>query len=500
MKKKLLYQIRYVTPLIISAFLFIMSDLDINAEEVKVDLIKKLEASIAMKKAQKKIQIDSRAKKAMDIADKALENNPDGSFSVLYLNSIKQRKLELTNCLADENIEFYIIQRAIRKTYEAVQDYQAVKKFGDTSDIVIKGGSSELIFNKASDWRKGLAVGMKCSGDFLALGGDEQVITLDGAVDYIETGFFTDNLPEDEKVTFSFWVKPLRSDAGIIIEGNAVGGNERWWIWHNYVDAIVWQNNGRDKAGVFASPAGSVPAGQWSHVAVTYDKEKRQAEIFVNGGLVASSDKQPGYTLKSSGKRNKQKNIIFGGKNIRKNPGGYFSLKNVAIWNYIRKADDNLKEISEKLSGDEPGLLAYWPLDEQKGNVAHDKTSWQKHGKIYEAKWLNEISEGYWLSSPILLKDMDSIRAVGLDWVIEDVVDKRGRVLSAPGIKVYFSITRNNNMVPDRWTIAEKGKSIDVWENKEQASLKYLWLKVVNVRTPGKGVQKLKSLNIKACN
>jgi len=40
-----------------------------------------------------------------------------------------------------------------------------------------------------------------------------------------------------------------------------------------------------------------------------------------------------------------------------------------------------------KLEGNEPGLIGYWPMDEQEGDVIFDLSINQNHGTIAGASW-----------------------------------------------------------------------------------------------------------------
>ena len=64
---------------------------------------------------------------------------------------------------------------------------------------------------------------------------------------------------------------------------------------------------------------------------------------------------------------------------------GYFEgeIAEVRVWNIVRTPEEIKQNINSRLSGNEPGLVGYYPLN----GDANDKTSKANHGTINGAIW-----------------------------------------------------------------------------------------------------------------
>jgi hypothetical protein len=116
-------------------------------------------------------------------------------------------------------------------------------------------------------------------------------------------------------------------------------------------------------------------AGNWYHVAFSYDSATGTQRLFVNGlpvntntttlnvlGGASAYDSNP--VLLGADKNNQQVSAAFSGL-----------IDEVRIWNAARSQVDVQTFASISLGGDEPGLAAYWRFEEGSGNTAIDSTA-----------------------------------------------------------------------------------------------------------------------------
>lgn len=68
------------------------------------------------------------------------------------------------------------------------------------------------------------------------------------------------------------------------------------------------------------------------------------------------------------------------------------------IWNIARTQSEIQETLNIRLRGDEPGLVAYWPLDEGRGQLVHDMTSNKNNGQLGNSLSL-ESSDPIWVLS-----------------------------------------------------------------------------------------------------
>lgn len=63
-------------------------------------------------------------------------------------------------------------------------------------------------------------------------------------------------------------------------------------------------------------------------------------------------------------------------------------LSDVQIWNIARTQQQIQDDLNKKLTGTEPGLVAYYDFSEGEGNILHDKTQNGNNGTIHGAQWI----------------------------------------------------------------------------------------------------------------
>jgi len=120
-------------------------------------------------------------------------------------------------------------------------------------------------------------------------------------------------------------------------------------------------------SGYVSTPAGSVPIGAWVHIAGTYDGST--ARIYVNGEEIDSGE--------LTGVLRSQVRVMVGAVGDRSsNPSNYLrgAVAGIRIWNVARTGTEIRTLMEQRVSGDEPGLVAAWRFDEGYGDRAYDLT------------------------------------------------------------------------------------------------------------------------------
>lgn len=128
-------------------------------------------------------------------------------------------------------------------------------------------------------------------------------------------------------------------------------------------------------------PGGDTPLltlGTWNHLAVVGDLTAQRTRFYINGVARPNGIDELFYT---------------GGFSIAAGPvvignmisgSGYWPfngsvlrgrMSDLRIWSTVRSANDINCAFSHRLVGTEPGLLAYWPMDEGTGVQIHDLTA-----------------------------------------------------------------------------------------------------------------------------
>ncbi len=124
--------------------------------------------------------------------------------------------------------------------------------------------------------------------------------------------------------------------------------------------------------------------GNWHHLAVVLDGNNH-ASFYVDGVFLEGiSGSVPADVNQSSPK------IGVGQQNRTINPIEYWhgNITDVRLWNCGRSEAEIKANLNQRLTGFEPGLVGYWPLDEGQGLVTEDDTANVNYGVIGgNARW-----------------------------------------------------------------------------------------------------------------
>ncbi|MGE0191259.1 MAG: LamG domain-containing protein [Planctomycetota bacterium] len=163
-------------------------------------------------------------------------------------------------------------------------------------------------------------------------------------------------------VTIEAWVRP---DAltGPSSYGGILVGDGAWNL------ALTHGVPGRASTSVCvpgcnaaSTPADALSVGTWHHLAMTYDGVS--IDLYLDGMLVDSTP--------HAGSANNVSLVHIG----RWPASGSFAgeIDEVRIWSVVRTATEIADTRHQILTGNEPGLFAYWRFEEGSGQVSADGT------------------------------------------------------------------------------------------------------------------------------
>ncbi|MBX3101719.1 MAG: LamG domain-containing protein [Bacteroidetes bacterium] len=130
------------------------------------------------------------------------------------------------------------------------------------------------------------------------------------------------------------------------------------------------------------APAGSIPPQEWVHLAYVFDDATNQNTLYRNGEVIAQSTElsAPGALL---GNMNIGRSITLGTRHL----DGI--ADEMRLWNRALTPAEIRREMCAKLAGTEPGLIAYYRMDEgapasclPAGDVC-DTSGHGNHGVLY---------------------------------------------------------------------------------------------------------------------
>ncbi|HCF96103.1 MAG TPA: hypothetical protein DEW46_13675, partial [Verrucomicrobia bacterium] len=174
--------------------------------------------------------------------------------------------------------------------------------------------------------------------------------------------------------TLEFWMRQEQPAAGtenyvVRKEGPGSGG-----AWESLLIGVYRSDQldvriTTDVAGYVLVAGPTLNAGQWYHVAITFDPTAAEQNLrcYLDGTEVANADTEGGLVPSMAPL------YIGGASNYRIN--GAVTVDELRIWDHIRSADTLIQYKDQALGGAQPGLLAYYPLDgsprDHSGNGHH---------------------------------------------------------------------------------------------------------------------------------
>ncbi len=186
---------------------------------------------------------------------------------------------------------------------------------------------------------------------------------------------------------------------------------------------------------ILSDPHLNVLDGQWHHIAVTWEQNKRNGfKSYVNGKLIAEG--QTG---------NKPLPKIDTLALIGSDMVG--ELAEVRIWSVARLGNQIRRDMDRLLLGTEPGLLAYWPLKDSDGVEIRDEAIKEPNPDIpfdvpqpFHATATNEDRQTD--NGLFLLKEFGEITLNALSF---DGIDDHVHIEDVPGIRF------NENFTAEAW-------------------------------------------------
>jgi hypothetical protein len=171
---------------------------------------------------------------------------------------------------------------------------------------------------------------------------------------YIEVPYAAALNPTGGQITIEAWIKPNADNRNETIVGN--GWQTSYWLGLEGNGQVRFTPYG--SAGLVDSN-GTIQAGVWNHVAVTYDGTSRR--YYINGVLDTHTTAKPGAIVPASS--GQFLGIGFDRQDTF-NPN-YFGglIDNLRIWNVVRSEVQIKDNMFESFGSSKPGLIAEWHLD-----------------------------------------------------------------------------------------------------------------------------------------
>ena len=194
----------------------------------------------------------------------------------------------------------------------------------------------------------------------------DQLLAFDGVDDGVDA---PTNPPSvaGKSFTVELWLR--RGRAGVqefaLWQGTENALNGGLHIGFRGNDAFTFATWGND-----LNTAGLYPDADWHHYACVYNHLTRTKRVYRDGALIGELVCDSHY-------------LGSGALSIGRFASGLYPFKgNIAdlrLWDRAREPDEIVADMTRRLSGREPGLLAYWPLD---NGTTRDLSPAKRHGAL----------------------------------------------------------------------------------------------------------------------
>lgn len=182
-------------------------------------------------------------------------------------------------------------------------------------------------------------------------------------------------------ITLEAWIRPraLNGLRNIVVHGHSNSPPSEVYLRINNGRYQVGSFNGTDFSTSAEVPSSDV--GTWVHLAGVYDGARWV--LYRNGELAASTAHPVGALFVDApwgiGARGGGRERFFQG-----------DLRDVRIWKIPRGQQEIRADMKRTLSGNEPGLMGYWPLNEGQDVVARELSPNKNDGLIRHGAWGTE--------------------------------------------------------------------------------------------------------------
>ena len=222
-------------------------------------------------------------------------------------------------------------------------------------------------------------------------------LDFDGNDDYVEIGDHPDLELTSGAFTLSAWIRPTgwghKNQGRILDHGGGSSGGVGWSLHlenkssKGYPEALRVQIN-NDSSFNGLSNSDVITLNAWQHVAVTF--ETGTLTFYVNGIESGISTGVPTPIQRAAPVRIGMRAT----DSYRAFEGG---MDEVNLWNRALSAQEIQANMNIELSGAEPGLMAYYKVNEGTGQTAYDSTLGGHHGRLGSTTGVDN-NDPFWMS------------------------------------------------------------------------------------------------------
>jgi len=197
-------------------------------------------------------------------------------------------------------------------------------------------------------------------------------VEFDGVDDYIDVNSLEYAFEDGDSFTIELWGKWFDDTRSICVRRYS-----------------LQRSRFRTRGTASLSVSTGISNADWNHVAVVYDgsSDTKTITVFVNGAQSGTTS-----TTASALSSYEADTLRFG---MTHHSGGQYShciFDEVRIWKVARALSAIQADMKRGLTGNEPGLVGYWPMDEGEGVTATDLSPSGNNGNLVGASWTTDTA------------------------------------------------------------------------------------------------------------
>lgn len=206
---------------------------------------------------------------------------------------------------------------------------------------------------------------------------NETSLVFDGVDDYVRVADAA-SLSGFSAITIETWAKPTIATGERAIVGKMYdGSNWEFGLFRRSDGAAEFDWSCGASCGYFLkSGTAAFPVDQWTHIAGTWSPAG--AVLYVNGSLASAG------VGGVSGLADTLNAVFIGAGELSGAPARFWQggVDEIRVWNVVRTQAEIQADMNRTLVGNEPGLVAYWRMDEGSGGTCGDSTANGNDGRL----------------------------------------------------------------------------------------------------------------------
>lgn len=235
----------------------------------------------------------------------------------------------------------------------------------------------------------------------------ESAVLFDGKNGYIKCPA-TSSLNLNEQLTIEAWIQPYGWGKNATLGFGRILDKQKIAVYlikesttFNNHSLAIQLTHSDNSVSFSMTPENSIHLNEWQHIAITYNSNINEIKMYLNGiEQVLNYTKAPSGMIADHSSADLYIGNIF-------NNGFTFDgvIDEVRIWNMVRSREEIQAHKNHYLTGNEPGLVGYWQMNEGCGEIISDKSGNSNSGTIDQASWI----QGVGLEAPTQVKDQSDL-------------------------------------------------------------------------------------------